>query len=117
MADPFFHGPCTISDVQIYNRPLNASEVQQLYVDLNDPGIYKYNWQASSDRRSLALSWPSDTNYTYTILHADTPVSIGWLPVTSLMDLSATPPFNCSTVHVDWAESGFYRVDARLRNH
>jgi hypothetical protein len=114
--DPFYYGPCVISDVQIYNRPLSASEIQKLYLDLSDNGVLKCNCQASSDGHSLILSWPSAANCTYTILYASALAPNAWLPLAGFVNMSATPPLNSSTVPMNLPSSGFFRVQATLRS-
>jgi hypothetical protein len=110
--DPFYYGPCTISDVQIYSRPLSAGEIRQLYLDVNDAGVFRYNWQVLSAGGGLVLTWPSDTNHTYTILQTGAPAPVNWVPVTDFQDMPASPPINCSTVRVDVTGSAFYRIQA-----
>ncbi|MCX6904396.1 MAG: hypothetical protein NTW03_13135, partial [Verrucomicrobia bacterium] len=109
----FFHGRAIISDVQIYRRPLTADEINQLYQDVSDTGVFRVDSQAAvAGSGQLVMTWPSDTNYTYSICHADTLLGGLWQPVTNLLNFPSTPPLNCCTVLVDSAVSGFYRVQA-----
>jgi hypothetical protein len=111
--DPFRHGPATISDVRIYDRPLSAAKVSALAARCEDAEMFSIS-RGISEAGGVVLTWPSGTNYTYAVWSRDTTHS-DWSPVPSLANLAATPPFNHATVTVQRGSSGFYRVEAMPR--
>ncbi len=111
--DPFRHGPATISDVRIYNRPLANTEIATLAAKCEDAELFRL-MRGASARGGVALTWPSGTNYTYDVWKRDT-LHGPWLSVPSLTNLAATPPFNHATVTVQGASSAYFRVEARPR--
>jgi hypothetical protein len=104
-----------VSDIQIYDRPLTADEVRQLYADVMDPALLKINGPVlSAEGDGLVLTWPSEDPYVYSILQTDK-VPFDWQPVPGLQELPATPPLNAVTVPFGSAAAGLFRVQATRR--
>ncbi len=109
----FFYGPATISDLSIYNRPLTGDEISQFHGQVDDPGVFRARPPVPcADHSGLVLSWPSATNYHYSIFRTRTMRPALWEPLTNFQDLPATPPLNASTIPLDSAASGFLQIEA-----
>jgi hypothetical protein len=111
-AGEYLYGPNSVSDVQIYDRPLTANEVRQLYHDVMDPALFKMPPPViSAEGDGLVLTWPSDSDYTYSILRSDT-MPCDWQPVPGYEEIEATPPANYATIPLDTAPTGWFRIQA-----
>jgi hypothetical protein len=115
-VDQFLYGPATISDVQIYNRPLTPTEVFQLYRDVNDTGVFKVNGPTPSvEGDGMVLTWPSAANYTYNIFQADTPTG-PWQLMPNFTNIAPMPPLNACLIPFGSAPNALFRVQAAWQN-
>ncbi len=110
-TDKLTYGPATISDVRIYDRPLAASEVAQLYTETDDDGIFKVNTIVASTNGCVNLTWSSASNYVYSVFWAETLNSTVWNCSPGLDGIPATPPVNCLSIPMA-ATNAFYTVRA-----
>ena len=110
--DPSFtYAAATISDVRIFNRPLTGVEIAQLYEDVDD-GASLYFVPVLARGRGVSLSWPSTSNYTYSVVGASSPAATTWDPVQGWQDLVPTPPINSVSLPSDTSGNRFYRLRA-----
>ncbi len=110
-VDKLTYGPATISDVRIYDRPLTATEVNQLYSQADDEGLFKVNTIVRSTNGAVNLTWASASNYVYSVFRAETPTSPAWNCIPGFDGITATPPINSLPIPIP-AGNAFYRVRA-----
>jgi hypothetical protein len=112
----FVYGPATVSDLQIYRRPLTAGEISALWADTMDPVLFRVESPSlEAEGSGFVMRWPSDSNYIYSILQSGS-VPGEWQPVPEFGAVPATPPLNTVMIPVEETPSRLFRVQATLRH-